>query len=280
MNTPCQQSVSRIAGRGAHRSRSSNRAFTLIELLVVIAIIAILAAMLLPALAAAKQKAQDIKCVNNLKQLTIAYFSYQQDFSSGIAYNNVNLLWMTNLMDYQSKVAVIRLCPVASDRGKLPIGQYQGNVNAPWRWGTNPDANLNTGSYAINGWLYSQSVYNPPGDPNFGPKYFIRDTSFVVPTLTPVFMDSIWPDSWPQGTDPPSTDLTKGTDLSPFGRISAPRHPLLKNAVNTPNQPVPGAENMSYADGHAGRLRLQQIKNLMWHMGSVPVGDPWDMNYP
>jgi len=71
-------------------------AFTLIELLVVIAIVAVLAALLLPALQGARDRARNINCVNNVRQLTIMLWSYTDDNAQ------VTPLAATNSYDYGS----------------------------------------------------------------------------------------------------------------------------------------------------------------------------------
>src|SRR6266705_133610 len=88
-------------------------AFTLIELLVVIAIIAILAAMLLPAVASDKRKAQELRCKSNLKQLTLAAFMYQSDYGF-LDFNGVITEWIPALKPYQANSTGIQFCTVAA----------------------------------------------------------------------------------------------------------------------------------------------------------------------
>jgi len=118
--------------------------FTLIELLVVIAIIAILAALLLPALASAREKGRQAVCISNLHQLGIAFRAYGDDNNGYWPPPNIQETLVTSYgtypyakfwnwlipycQDLSSKHTTIWHCP--SDRTALDWGSYGQNINA------------------------------------------------------------------------------------------------------------------------------------------------------
>lgn len=247
------------------RNRRIQAGFTLIELLVVIAIIAILASLLLPTLSRAKAKSQAIKCVSNLKQIGLANYMYFSDENKPVHYDAWPDLWMLKLLTRYATIDQVRACPTAPDRTAVQLKNDSSATGTILRtWLVAGDTRSYQGSYALNGYFYTDDPYADPK------KRFTAESDIKQPSKTPFFADAIWVDAWPLETDTPATDLYNGDSFAQGGlsRIAIPRHSALPSAaVHNFNKKniLPGTVNVSFTDNHVEPIKLEGLWGLYWH---------------
>jgi prepilin-type N-terminal cleavage/methylation domain-containing protein len=198
--------------------RTMSRAFTLIELLVVIAIIAILAAMLLPALAKAKEKAQRTQCVSQLKQCALGAIMYASDFNDWFpiwthpngTINVMNGTWYARYVwSGNPNTVVPRGFGVGqfNNLGYLFPTKYAGDGKIFWCPSYKPTALLGIGQYSTpgfmssdasgevrSGYMFNPWMRNPVGDADN--KRLMQKTSDIKARKTLV-MDFLGSDMTP-----------------------------------------------------------------------------------
>ena len=244
------------------------RGFTLIELLVVIAIIAILAAMLLPALSKAKTKAQGIHCLNNLKQLQLAWLLYSDSNSDKIIRTGGLGVLVTDARQANAQPG--------GDRSNWVLGSIQ----EPAAGDTDPDMIRNGLLFP---YVNSVDVYKCPADHKLGVS--------GDPTIRSMSMNA-----WMNPISDEGGQLDVST-YAVFRKQTQIRRPVETwvaidenpNSINDgwflvrPNVPtlwrdVPAAYHnnaggLSYADGHA-EIRKWTDANVIAQKGSYARRDP------